>query len=661
MTKKSETRNSIKNIYDSSSIGKSLLHLKEVWSKNKKLIIVVAIVLFVLCVLLTGSIKSWFLVQQREIRESNILMALYCGMRYPECLIISFILFFIVGKQIVKLISGTKKTYERDEEQNYNVSTENYKGSAIKMTDKEREYAMTSGNYLEQKDNILGCDLEDNELLYALKKNYGKNKNMIFFGSPGCGKSRCYVIPFIFQTIRRKESIIVTDPKGELYSATAELARAHGYTVKIFNMDMDMLLHSDSIDFLACVGDNLAKADNMAKTIIANLYENAKPDFWYSSELNLLKAAILFVNTNEIGIKKSLGGIYEWLAANTPESLEEYFFPLPDDHPAKQPFNVYANGDKTVKGNTLSGLLIKMGILANKQVQEVTGTPDIDLALPGKEKCIYYIGMNDQDRTLSFFIALFFSLTFQQLVGYTKTLTPQELPVRVTMLLDEFYSIGIIPDFEVKISNLRSRGIDNIIILQNLAQLQSMYPENLWKSIIGCCSTKVLISVDEPEDSKYFSDWTGEQTTEDESERVFEKVDDPIKFQSQKQMTRTHGERMVYTPHEIRNFSPDNVLVFISKCNVVELKKLDYETHPMCKEIRVCNPNHHAPKWVLDLNEEKREKYRIYDETYRKEGIRKIDLCKEADFMEPWTAEKKAELEKKIAMEEARRRKKVSS
>lgn len=32
-----------------------------------------------------------------------------------------------------------------------------------------------------------------------------------------------------------EESLIVADPKGELYRKTAECAKAHGYTVKIFN------------------------------------------------------------------------------------------------------------------------------------------------------------------------------------------------------------------------------------------------------------------------------------------------------------------------------------------------------------------------------------------------------------------------------------------
>ncbi len=524
------------------------------------------------------------------------------------------------------------------------------------MTEEEKKECMTCGDFLDQMGNIYGSEIGDIKKLFALRSRYGINHNMMMFGSPGCGKSRCYAIPFIFQTIRRGESLFVTDPKGELYRETAEMARAHGYTVKFFNMDMDGLLHSDSFNFMSCIGDKLEKADNMAKTIIGNLYGTADPDFWYNSEMNLLKAVLLFINTNEIGLPKTLGGVYDFLNSNTPESLEDIFATLDEEHPAKAPFNTYANGDKTVKGNTLSGLLIHMGILANKQVQQVSGIDDIDITLPGKEKCIYYIGMNDQDRTLSFLVALFFTVAFQQLVGYAKTLMEQTLPVKVTMLLDEFYNIGVIPEFDSKISQVRSRNIDCIVILQNLAQLQKMYPEDLWKSVFGCCSTKIVISVDEYEDSEYFSRMTGESTTEDEGERFNEKSLDPVKYHGEKQKTISHGSRYLYTPHEIRTLKGDHVLIFISGQNVVELQKLDYEKHPMCKEIRKVNPREHCPKWVQELSESDREKFGVYKEKYRREGNRKIKLCTEEDFLEPWSKEKQKALEERLKKERAKQK-----
>lgn len=43
---------------------------------------------------------------------------------------------------------------------------------------------------------------------------------------------------------------------------------------------------------------------------------------------------------------------------------------------------------------------------------------------------------------------------------------------------------GQIPDFNKKISTVRSRGISLIPILQNVGQFKNRYPNDLWEEII---------------------------------------------------------------------------------------------------------------------------------------------------------------------------------
>ena len=42
----------------------------------------------------------------------------------------------------------------------------------------------------------------------------GLNGNALIIGSPGTGKSRGFVRPFIFQCVKRRESVVLTDPKA---------------------------------------------------------------------------------------------------------------------------------------------------------------------------------------------------------------------------------------------------------------------------------------------------------------------------------------------------------------------------------------------------------------------------------------------------------------
>lgn len=69
------------------------------------------------------------------------------------------------------------------------------------------------------------------------------NKNICVFGSSGSMKTVSFVLTNLLELSLYKKSIIVTDPKGEIYRKTANYFRTIGYTVKVFNLK-DMR-HSD--------------------------------------------------------------------------------------------------------------------------------------------------------------------------------------------------------------------------------------------------------------------------------------------------------------------------------------------------------------------------------------------------------------------------------
>ena len=60
----------------------------------------------------------------------------------------------------------------------------------------------------------------------------------VLIGSTGSGKSTCVVIPecLMFATSKKKHSIIVTDPKGEIFAKTSKLFKNNGYK-HIFTID----------------------------------------------------------------------------------------------------------------------------------------------------------------------------------------------------------------------------------------------------------------------------------------------------------------------------------------------------------------------------------------------------------------------------------------
>lgn len=69
-----------------------------------------------------------------------------------------------------------------------------------------------------------------------MPKDTRLNRHIAIFGASGTMKSRAIIRNALFQALKQQESVVITDPKGELYADTAELCRQNGYEVKVFNL-----------------------------------------------------------------------------------------------------------------------------------------------------------------------------------------------------------------------------------------------------------------------------------------------------------------------------------------------------------------------------------------------------------------------------------------
>ena len=98
----------------------------------------------------------------------------------------------------------------------------------------------------------------------------------------------------IFNIIRRGESAIVTDSKGELYADTVELFRSHGYEVKVFNLVNPE--HGDSWNCMADLQGGYPPGPGAHQRDHRQHKFRQGDHFWDNGEGNLLKALILYVD-----------------------------------------------------------------------------------------------------------------------------------------------------------------------------------------------------------------------------------------------------------------------------------------------------------------------------------------------------------------------------
>ena len=404
--------------------------------------------------------------------------------------------------------------------------------------------------------------LDDNRfsLYIASSSKSGLAGNMLVIGAPGTGKSWGFVRPMIFQCVKRRESMILTDPKAELYESTAGYLADMGYEVRVFN-----LLEMEHSDRWNCIGE--ADYDErlipiIAATIINNTSsEKEAGDFWAKAELNLLTALLYYVqNDKDVSgnvlplSQRRLGRILSLLTDNGLATIDREIKLLPAGHPAKGPYGLFLQAKENIRGNIVIGLGNRLNVFQDKLVDALTADSTIDLTLPGHKPCAYFCILSAQDHTYAFLSSLFFTMIFSRLEQYARRETEDgKLPVPVNFVLDEFPSIGKLGDFKRSIAFTRGFRMNCIVIVQSIAQLADIYPRREWEEITACCDATICLGVNDTTSAQFISEKCGMATirvtnNQQPQTPLFSPVANLSRPYSQ---TRSNTQRALMQPDEV--------------------------------------------------------------------------------------------------------------
>ena len=265
------------------------------------------------------------------------------------------------------------------------------------------------------------------------------NKNISVFGSSGSMKTIGFLITNLLELSIYKKSIIVTDPKGEIFRKTSSYFNQIGYTVRVLNLK-DMR-HSDRWNPLQ-ENEIITDVQTSSDVIISNTQRHSKggDEFWPRAEENLLKAfEFFFLET--FSSKNNLTNVYENIANGNIDDIDKLFSKMPADSPARMSYNIFASGSDTIKASVITGLGTRLQAFQNEDLQKLTSSTDIDLELPGKQPCIYYIITSDMDSSFDFIASLFYTFLFIKLVRYADSREDGKCENDVFFFLDEFANL----------------------------------------------------------------------------------------------------------------------------------------------------------------------------------------------------------------------------
>lgn len=501
---------------------------------------------------------------------------------------------------------GWGNTGTTDPERHLTISNSGSHGTAAFMGNKEAEACFDIKPASRTNQDILG--MMENGKVITLPEKTRLNANLAVAGASGTGKSRAISRNLILQAARRGESVIVTDPKSELYESMSEYLREQGYTVKVFNLVQ--MEHSDSWNCLGEVGGNELMAQTFADIVLESTSGDTKDAFWFNAELNLLKALVLYVALELPPDERNLGKVYDLLCNESERSLTHKMSSIRHEHtnpytgevmppsPAFAPYALFMQSSETVRSSVIIGLGSKLQVMQAKQVRDITSYNEIDLELPGKQKCAYFCIVSDQDNTFEFLSSLFFSFLFIKLIRYADNFCEGGcLTTKVKFVLDEFPNCCIIKDFTKKCSTIRSRGCSVAVFFQNVGQMRNRYPEDQWQEIIGACDTTVFLGCTDTLTAEWISDRVGIASVEVEGTMRDLNTMHITNYTPTYRKTNSLARRQLLTPDEVMRMPTDEELVFIRGQKVFKAKRFDYSHHPEYKKLKSRKAILHEPDW----------------------------------------------------------------
>ena len=332
--------------------------------------------------------------------------------------------------------------------------------------------------------------------------------------------------------------------------------------------------------------------------IIKNTGSERGDHFWDSSEMNLLKALVLYVEQGYPAERKNMGEVYKLLTLSSDKELNSLFDMLPPSHPAKAPYSIYRQASDTVRTGVIIGLGSRLQVFQMKKICNMTAFDEIDLELPGKQPCAYYCITSDQDSAFDFLSSLFLSFCFIKLVRYAdKNCEGGKLPTSVHILGEELTACGVIPDLNRKISVIRSRNISMSCVFQNLAGLQNRYPQNQWQEILGNSDIQLFLGCVYELTAKYISDRSGEVSVNVQSRAKQLNSMRISNYTPQYRETDGVGRRKLLTMDEVLRFPTEKELIIIRGKKLLKADKFDYTKHPEYKNLVPCKASAHTPDW----------------------------------------------------------------
>ena len=349
----------------------------------------------------------------------------------------------------------------------------------------------------------------------------GENHTLVI-GATGSGKTQTIVKPTVKILAKKGESMIITDPKGEIFESTAEMLKAKGYNILLLNFrdpQNGNAWNPMDLPYKMYKAGNQDKAiellDDLALNILYDENNKGGDPFWEKTSADYFSGVALGlfedakedeININSISLATSVGE--DKFGGST--YIKEYF-------QSKDPTSAaYINASSTVmaanetKQSILSVFKQKIKLFASREnLSEMLSYSDVDLRSIGKRPTVVYIVIQDEKKTYHSLVTILLKQIYETLIAVAQE-NGGALPVRTNFILDEFANMPPLKDVTTMITAARSRQVRFTMIIQNFAQLEQVYGKENAETLRGNCGNLIYLVTTELKALEEISKMCGE-------------------------------------------------------------------------------------------------------------------------------------------------------
>ena len=387
-----------------------------------------------------------------------------------------------------------------NETESYRYDSRSFHTSGTRWAeDEEIQKTLTKINIADEQ--YVGCGVPLISNGYTAYVDASDSHTLIL-GSTGSKKSRLLIMPTMCTIAKGGESVICTDPKGELYQKTSGLFQKEGYRILVLNLRDPEHSHGWSPLHMAAkyaMEGNIDKAYETINDLAASLfvYSSHIDPFWADSARILFRALAGLIIENPSAYEPfTLNTVQDLLELSNEEldgEIRDIIRSYPDTSLAVQAMKAATVGSEKTYSNVKATFQSGMQTLySSRKLTQLLSTPDIQFDNFGTEKIAFYIIMPDEKTTFHSVVSLIIKQCYERLITIAQNQPGKTLPVRVNFVLDEFSNLPAIPDMSSMISAARSRNIRFMLVVQSLNQLSTKYEDDAY-TIRGNCNNWVFL------------------------------------------------------------------------------------------------------------------------------------------------------------------------